>query len=556
MPTLVGTLTFMIVITLININHFVLRVTATNSQPNSHIVTGNPWGVVMEEATALGFALERVELLPDNQWSITARVTIDGMVENTAITANKPVVFLATPETEVPTNSREVRPFLFKVGQYAPTVGHATDATHWLVNGIKKEADLHTKLSGVQGTFQYDQIPAQTPEAKATAMALNKTTTAVLTEQHPRIYGASLVTITAPDSVVTLLSANKDGENGSGCGSGAAFVGSGCTRQIIVGLALLSTGIGGFAQFDYDYVFYGTVRVPYDIQTTPLVRSFTAITTTKYSFLTHPTVQVIETLSETSTFSYVAVITFGLSDGAKSAHVECGASSARFAIGSSISTTDAFKWKPLVCPTGPANLTGCATDFFPDNSNYCVTDTIWSNPVTKTDAIAYRVRVQLAKYTTQALPSDNIFIRIPVSAIDNSDNSTIHSFINLKAPLLASSIRCGAAVVWDTATDETDFITMALYTGTMLTPMTLDSKGAPLVASTNVYPLVASTVSNLHARGILDSVVTITLIGDDEAFPELALRVVNMVDLISIHVRLESLYDTLDSMVHTGAAYQ
>lgn len=504
--------------------------TAVEAAPYSHVVSGNPWGVVMETATVLGWALERVELLPGNHWSITARLTIDELLDNNlAVTANRPVVFLAQPDVVIPESGRNVRPFMF---------GYNT-ATPWLINGIHKEDDLDQKLDGVQGTFRHADIPVES-EIKANVMNLNETTKSFLTEQHPRIHGTSLLTITIPDSVFTILSSG--GKSNS-------------TREIIVGVALLASGMNGFAQFDYDFIFSGRVRVS-DIQTKPVVRSFSVLTSTKYTFLKHTTMQVIETQSATLTFNYIAVITFGLEEGVTAAQVDCADYSSRFAIGSSISTIAAKDWRSVKCPTGSVNLTGCATEFFPHKSEFCVTETIWSNPITKKDAIAYRVRVQLAQYTTQPLPSDNIFIRIPVSALDTNDNSIIQSFINLRAPLLSSTIRCGAAVVWDPATDETDFITMSLYTGTMLTPMKMDAKGAPLVESTTAYPLVASTVSNLHARGILDSVVTIALIGDDEAFPELVLSMVQMIDLISIHVREESIYETLDSMVHTGAAYQ
>jgi hypothetical protein len=134
--------------------------------------------------------------------------------------------------------------------------------------------------------------------------------------------------------------------------------------------------------------------------------------------------------------------------------------------------------------------------------------------------------------------------------------------MNVKTRLLSSSIRCGAAIVREPSLTDpldgdsvlfTDPVVMQVYSGTTLIPMTHDTTGAPLITSTESYPTTLSSVSNLHARSILDSLVTIALIGYDRAFP--LSRRVFMVDLISIHVRDESLHGVLNSLVRTGSAY-
>jgi hypothetical protein len=572
------TLVVAIFITLLCLGNILLSVSAIDPQvsnyspeeygPGSHIVSGNPWGVVFEETVAVGWSLERVELLLGDRWSITARLTIDEMIDEIATTANEPILFLGNEQMKIPSNSREIRAFTFGVGvEY--------EKKPWLANGIDPSKSVIPRLHGVEGTFLFRGSPLQGDAQLAEVIEIEQTqmkeypnsvfrstekhANVTFMQQHPRIRGTSQVTLIISDHVVSMLAPHVKNN----------------TRTIMLGVSLLSTGTGTSA-YETDFIFSGLVRVQ-ELQRpgltnqsnqvnqliriqqdTPIIRSFSAITSTRYSFLSHTSVQIIETLSNDvsgreaiPTFNYIAVISFGLEDGITSPQVQM-LPSARFAIGPAMTTIDSSRWKAFSCPFA-VELTGCATALVPADAPFCDTEPIMTNG----RIVAFRTRVQLGHHTTQPRLGDSVFIRIPLSAKDISDNSTIQTFINIQTPLQASSVRCGAVIVQAPARDtEVDPIVMTLYSGTMLTPMTFGTNDAPLVPSTIAIPQVASSVSNLHARGILDSLVTIALIGDDAVFPMLALNIVEMVDLISIHVRSESLYVILDNLIRTGAAYE
>jgi hypothetical protein len=78
---------------------------------------------------------------------------------------------------------------------------------------------------------------------------------------------------------------------------------------------------------------------------------------------------------------------------------------------------------------------------------------------------------------------------------------------------------------------------------------------APPIASTSSYALVVSTASNLRARSILDNVITVALIGDDSVFKLPSLQQINIVDMISIHIRDAGVYQTLQASIRVGSAF-
>jgi hypothetical protein len=511
---------------------------SVTTSPESFVLGGNPWGVTFEETIATGFALERVELLPNQIWEITARLSIYDTVAYTdtkTSTTRVPVIFIAPPGSVIPIVNDKVRSFL------KSNVSPHYENAPWILEERVYDLDDFTHAPPYRfltGNFSYSDIPSK-QTIRDTLITPEVTTRVSLTVQHPLIDDVSMVRITIPHTAVKLLSPE---------------FGDSKSMDIIVGVALLSP-----TAFDtsLDRIYSGVVRLS-DIIHTPIVRSFTAVTSTRYTFVTQTTVQIVETLLD-NVWNYVAVITFGLQDGVTSPIFDLSRSF--FAIATSISTSDASMWKPIRCPSAPIPyLNGCAMDIFPLNAPFCTVETI---VVAVDTPLVYRIRVQLGEYASKPSPSDNIFIRMLVEGLDN-DFSKTQSFMNIQTRLLASSIRCGAIIVREPSSTDpiagenylnTDPVKMSTYSGITLVPMTQDGRDAPLIESTIAYPITLSSVSNLHARSIIDSLVTIALIGIDAAFPPLSTQKVVMVDLVSVHVRDDAVYDILNSMVRTGVAY-
>ena len=507
---------------------------SVSSSPASFVQSGNPWGVVFEEISASGFALERVELLTNQMWEITARLSVtesSAYVEQATSTERTPVIFLGPPELEIPSANINTRGFL------ASSALISKFLRPWLIENRVSQVPFFDESFPnhfIRGPFSYVDIPTNSPTRNFATPS--ETTSVDIVEKHPSIDGCSLVRITIPHSAVTIL-APVDNDSG--------------TRDILVGVALLSP-----SHPTRDHIYSGKVRL-LDFRSTPLVRSFTALTSTRYTFLTHTSMQILETQID-SVWSYVAVITFGLETGVSSPQIDT--TKAFFAVSPSVAKSDASNWKPMRCPSEtPASLSGCATDIFPTNASFCVTETILTGD--DDTRPVYRIRVQLGTYESQPETSDSVFIRMLVEGADDA-GSKVFSFMNVRTRLLSSSIRCGAVIVREPSLTDpldgdsvlfTDPVVMQVYSGTTLVPMTHDTTGAPLITSAESSPTTLSSVSNLHARSILDSLVTIALIGYDKAFP--MSRRVFMVDLISIHVRDESLHGVLNSLVRTGSAY-
>jgi hypothetical protein len=503
-----------------------IRLSTSATSPESFVLSGNPWGVTFEETIATGFALERVELMGSEIWEITARLSIfesSAYITDQKISAaHVPVIFIAPPMSVLPTENNNVQPFLNS--NISPHIN-----TPWILHKPTDNGYLNRPQDYfIMGNFSYTDIPSSNDPRSTTQPHV--TTRVSLTEQHPIIDDTAIVRITIPHTAIEILSLQ---------------VGDESSRDIIVGVALIS--ISG--DKNLDRIYSGKVRLM-DTKNTPIIRSFTAVTSTRYTFITHTTLQIVETLID-SVWTYVAIITFGLQAGITSPVVDLSRSF--FAIATSITTTD--EWKPFHCPSAPiARPNGCVMDIFPHNAPFCTVETI---DVSADTPPAYRIRVKLGEYASQPSPSDNIYIRMMVEGVENGATSI--SFMNIQTPLLASSVRCGAVLMTDPTDQETflytDPIKMTTYSGIMLLPMTQDGRDAPLISSTIAYPITVSSVANLHARSILDSLVTIALIGRDDEFPELSGKTVSMVDLVSVHVRDDSTFDILNSMVHTGAAF-
>jgi hypothetical protein len=492
--------------------------------PQAHIVAGNPWGIHFEETIAPGFALERVELLPARIWSVTARVST---VVRAAYTSNEPVetstsvLFLAGPGVKIPTDSALVRHFLSAVDTWLPTNATAS--------ALQNPSDYALASDLMIGDFDLQTLPTN-----ETLTVSSSVTT------HPTIPGVDLVRVVIPHGVFLAL---QNSSNGTAPRS-----------SITLGVAHLhaNAGIGN----PVDQIHSGVVWVEnpeHDL----LSRSFSALTSQKYSFISQTNLQIFETFGSNSAgWAYTAVLTLRFEDGVSNPVFE--KEDSVFTIGPSVATRDAVDWSSGTCPeTHQMNsLSGCATDLIDSNSSFCKIEPIWLDPVTQTEIIAYRMRVQLSEYTQQPLATDRLFLRFRISALDVEDKP-IYSFMNVQTPLLASSIRCGASVVQRQTTDPMlDPVRLSLYSGVSLTPMQKDIGGvAPPIASTSSYALVVSTASNLRVRSILDNVITVALIGDDSVFKLPSLQQINIVDMISIHIRDAGVYQTLQASIRVGSAF-
>ena len=497
--------------------------------PTAHLLLGNPWGVAFEETVAFGFALERVELLPGLAWQVSARVSCaeSSLIDTPEHTA---VLFIAPAWTTVPTESEQVRTFLLSPNTWLP-MGAAASILQSppSATGVKEF---------LVGDFNYETIPRYNTSLEGFGFVDTPITRASITK-HPTIPDIDLIRINTTHEVFTTLSPTSDSTD------------SETSRVLTVGVAFLDATNGNSSA--NDHIYSGRVRVS-DPETTPFTRSFTVVTSQRYSFVESTDVQVIETFSDNGGgWGYTAVVTFRLEDGVTTPQLE--STESIFAIAPSIAATDESMWNTVHCPDMEQSTIpiGCATDLVRVNSSFCQTETVWRDALT--NATTYRFRIKLAQYNTEPRPMDLLFLRLRVHAVDTKTDldTEIHTFMNVQTPLLANTIRCGAMVV--RRPDSTDSVRLLLYTGSNLTPLHQGNVNIPLTPEATTYPLMAATASNLRARGIIDSIITIALIGEDEAFPLVGLRSVSMVDLISIHVRDESLHTILNNLVRTGAAY-
>lgn len=509
--------------------------------PESHLLSGNPWGATFEETVAFGFALERVELLPGLTWRVSARVSCPGN-SFTDKPGHVAVLFITPAWATTPTESGQVRTFLLSPNAWIP------------INATASILQLATSTVGTKqllhGYFDSDTIPRNSTSSGLEQM-LN--TSATITT-HPTIPDVDLIHIDIPHDMFTILSptpASTDSET---------------SRILTIGVAFLNVVNGNSNA--HDHIYSGLVRVS-DPETVPLSRSFTAVTAQRFNFIETTNVQVIETysgnaeggiqsgLTETG-WGYTAVVTFRLEDGVTTPRLD--PTQSVFVIAPSISYTDESMWNAVSCPDMQQAVipAGCATDLIRVNSSFCQIETVWRDPLTETGVIAYRFRVKLSQSNTAPSPTDQLFLRLRLHALDTNAVGTkthpeMHTFMNVQTPLLATTIRCGAIVV--RRPDSKDIVRLLLYTGSDLTPLQEGTPDVPLVPSATMYPHMAMTAPNLRARGILDSIITIALIGEDASFPPVSTQQVSMVDLISIHVRDESLHNTLNNLVRTGAAY-
>jgi hypothetical protein len=510
------------------------------SEPSSFMMSSNPWGVNFESTSAPGFALERVELLSNEMWEITARLSTH---ESAAYTKNEddttrfPVIFMGSPEMLLPTQNRDIESFL------SAYTSPDNSLRPWLLEGRVEDVRNYESATSseyfLQGFFSYDDIPRHS--ASQFSSIPSERTEAKFNEIHPFIEGTSLVQISIPHIAVQMLSRAEL--------SGA--------HNILVGVALMSTiktNEGLSKNPSQNQIYSGVVKL-LDITKTPVIRSFTAFTSTSFTFLSHTAMQIIETQID-NMWSYILIITFGLEQGFTSPHVDT--TQGYFTISTSIANSDASDWKQVSCPKPLQSLDGCALDILPKNASFCTVEIVASGPDTPS---VYRIRMKLGEYKSAPTIADRTFIRMPVHATDGDGMKSV-SFMNLQVHLLSSSIRCGAVIVREPSLTnpadgdtfhKTDPIVMTVFSGITLVPMTQDKTGAPLIATIDSYPTTLSTVSNLHARSILDSLVTVSLIGYDDAFA--LSRNIYMVDLISVHIRDEALHDTMNSLVRTGLAY-
>jgi hypothetical protein len=505
----------------------------------SLVVQGNPWGITFHEIVAPGFALERVELLPGSMWQVTARMS---SLQTEAYTGGgyTPVLFISPESVAIPLERSLVRPFMLSGDTWLTipaTPPRVQVATTWPGTTTRDTLDM------VIGEFDYAMLPGiDSLSLENNASLVNTPRVYTSISVHPTIADVHELQIHIPHIVFTALHDTVD-QNAS-------------TRALKVGVAYLHS-----EDHNYDHLHSGIVRVDEMQVGVPdnfpgFTRSFTAITSQRYSFIKQPTVQLFETVNNNK-WIYIGVVTFALEDGVTMPQFERNESV--FGITPSITASDETTWLTLDCPNATDTPTGCASDLADKDMPFCSVQPIWQDPTNKTVIIAYRIKLQISKNGKQPTANDNLFLRLLVQAEETGSiqPETTHSFVNIQLPFLASSIRCGGVVVQEqsrTSSSE-DNVQIALYSGMTLVPMQQTGNNAPLLPEATFSPRVASTASNLRARSIIDTLVTTSLIGDDASFALPFLRSVSFVDILTVHVRDPDLYETLLKLVNGGAAY-
>jgi hypothetical protein len=504
--------------------------------PSSLVIQGNPWGVTFQEIISPGFALERVELLAGPIWQVTARMSI---LQTEAYVAggHTPVLFVSPHWVEIPSERSLVRPFILSPYVWLPiaaTPPIVPGATTWPATSTIDTMDM------VIGEFDYERLPGRVSLSNETQASLvNTPNVASSGGTHATIAQVYQLQIQIPHVVFTALQHTAD-QNSS-------------TRALTVGVAYLHS-----EDHTYDHLHSGIVRVDEPDNLSGFARSFTAITSQRYSFMQQPTIQIFETVYEDS-WTYIGVVTFAIEDGVTLPQIERNESV--LAITPSITTSDESSWHTIACPNEIVTPTGCASDIADEAIPFCSIQPIWKDP-TKTDIIAYRIKFLVPTHGKQPSVVDNLFIRLLVHAVETSQDlqnqpasTSTHSFMNIQVPFIASVIRCGGVVVREKTPSTDETIQLAIYTGTTLVPLIHNANSAPLLPEATATPLVASTASNFRARSILDSLLTTSLIGEDATFQLPSLKIIVFVDILTVHVRDTHLYETLLALSNGGSAY-
>jgi hypothetical protein len=536
------TLVLCLLFGILNTGRFPIAYAQSIITPSSSLVIqGNPWGITFQEIIAPGFSLERVELLPGSIWQITARISILQTEAHIAV-GYTPVLFISPPWVSIPSERSLVRSFILDADIWLTvpaTPPMNPDSQQWPTTDTIDSFDL------VYGVFSYERIPGRTSLSNDTQGVLDDTS-AVSTSihTHPTIADVWELQIQIPDIVFTVFhTGNQDVS----------------TRTLTVGLAYIHS-----QDHNHDHLHTGIVRVDEPDNVSRLTRSFTAITSQRYSFIHQPSLQVFETF-HIDNWMYIAVVTFALKDGVTIPQLEFNSSdSSVFGITPSVTASNVTTWHTLSCPNVDVTPTGCASDLTDTTMKFCSVQPIWKDS-TKTEIIAYRIKLLIPTYGKQATAVDNLFLRLLIHAVEASEDQdpsgsalqTTHSFINIQTPLLASSIRCGGGVLQEqTLLDDStdDSVQLALYAGTTLVPLNKNTD-TPLLPDATFSPHVSSTASNLRARGIMDSLVTMSLVGDDATFSTPSIQKIEFSDILTVHVRDRNLYENL--LLHTtgGTAY-
>jgi hypothetical protein len=500
--------------------------------PSSLVVQGNPWGSTFHEIIAPGFSLERVELLTGSTWQITARISILQTEAHIAV-GYTPVLFISPPRVSIPSERSLVRSFILDTDVWltvSATPPMNPDSHQWPTTDTIDSFDL------VYGVFSYQQIPGRSSLSNETQGFLDNTpNVSTSMRTHPTIADVWELQIQIPHIVFTVFHTGNLNVS---------------TRALTVGLAYLHS-----EDHNHDHLHTGIVRVDEPENLSGLTRSFTAITSQRYSFIHQPGLQIFETFHAGS-WMYTAVVTFALKDGVTLPQLESNSNdSSVFGIAPSITASNVDTWHPLGCLNVSITPTGCASDLTDTSIPFCSVQPIWKDS-TETEIIAYRIKIHITTDGKQPTAVDNLFLRLLVHAVEASKDTT-HTFINIQTPLLASSIRCGGVVLQeqtllDGSTD--DSVQLTLYAGTTLVPLNQNT-ATPLLPDATFSPLVSSTASNLRARSILDSIVTISLIGEDATFATPSVQSIEFSDILTVHVRDQTLYDNLLLLTTGGTAY-
>ena len=343
-----------IAFTMIIMRLHVVSAEATYTDPSSHVLTGNPWNIMFEETVATGFSLERVEKMPQNIWSVTSLIAFKSLDQQAT---QKAVLFISPPWAVIPTDSVDVRKFIL-----------SPDA--WLVSRDSGKSDvirpgnLADGNQMVTGEFDYKNIPFR-PDTDAKPILCTTDVSninAVLTK-HPSISHVDLLRVNIPNEIFRAFSVPNDCDNIAGTQNVSVVTATDNNpsaktapqnMHLFVGVALLDATTEGEKSVK-DHIYSGLVRVPGSDPFAQLTRSFTAITSQRYSFLSDTSVQVLEAKTS-DTWGYTAVVTFQMEDGISNPQIVVADSV--FAIASSVAASDNSQWRNIRCPQITSTFNG------------------------------------------------------------------------------------------------------------------------------------------------------------------------------------------------------
>jgi hypothetical protein len=495
----------------------------TVQTPYSQVVFDNPWQVAFETVYANGFSLQRVELLADNTWAIHGLATLP--------TDAGAVLFLVPTNVIVdnllPTTPTTIRPFL------------ATQAILFSSSDSLSSSERNSKEEAME-FIALSRTHNFTGTVNTSSLYLSAH---VVSSETPSSEDPSVDAIDTNMALIKLM-VNR-------------FNFTTPYHDLTLGVAFLHA-----TRTDLDSIHVGTARIfnPTDGR---LTSSVSVVTQHTPHFVVDSTVKLLQVAPGQN---YLTV-QFSLLDGFYEPLLQ--QSKSKFFLGSSASP-DTTLWKPLcddnnivLSSSEHASLQACSSTH-PDASlplcrlvanTYSATA---SDPITV--PISYTLLTPLPYMQDEVLANEFLFIHFDLHANVTQRTATAETHSNafmgwnLKIPFQQSLTPCfNEILIEQPLLGGTHTVTINLYIGRALTPLTQDLSDNPTVSSSDVT--AALPLADIRAISLLDTLQTLALFGDDNVFKAPSLDSLQLVDVTLVHVRDTVLYGKLQKLMQLGLAY-